>query len=322
MLLTNPAQQTLRRLAFGKTANRRRDQHRHQRTVRRGMTVIDALGRLIAIDLPMADPQQRQLRRLMLGGNPVRYPEQIRQPVNRRHLRAGINQHAQFDDWPLCVHCQFSPFYCRCGQSSDRPPEPILHSTPNTHFEETVMAKQALIVVDIQNDYFPQGKWPLVGADAAADNAVRLLNAFRDAGDSVVHIRHEFTSDEAPFFTPGSEGAKLHPKVLNRADEPVVLKHFVNSFRETELQSILDEQGIKELVVVGSMSHMCVDGITRAANDLGYSVTVIHDACASRDLEFNGLTVPAAHVHAAFMSALGFAYASVVSTDEFLAANH
>lgn len=181
------------------------------------------------------------------------------------------------------------------------------------------MAKQALIVVDIQNDYFPQGKWPLAGADAAADNAARLIEAFRSAGDSVVHIRHEFTSNDAPFFTPGSEGAKLHPKVLNRADEPVVLKHFVNSFRETELKSILDEQGIKELVVVGSMSHMCVDGITRAAADMGYPVSVIHDACASRDLEFNGVTVPAAHVHAAFMAALGFAYANVLSTDEFLA---
>ncbi|MGF6165705.1 nicotinamidase-related amidase [Pseudomonas sp. 2725] len=180
------------------------------------------------------------------------------------------------------------------------------------------MAKQALILVDIQNDYFPQGKWPLVGADAAADNAVRLIEAFRDAGDSVVHIRHEFTSEDAPFFTPNSEGAKLHPKVLNRADEPVVLKHFVNSFRETELQSILDEQGIKELVVVGSMSHMCVDGITRAAADFGYTVTVIHDACATRDLEFNGVTVPAAQVHAAFMAALAFAYASVVSTNEYL----
>lgn len=180
------------------------------------------------------------------------------------------------------------------------------------------MVKQALIVVDIQNDYFPQGKWPLVGADAAADNAVRLIKAFRDAGDSVVHIRHEFTSEEAPFFTPNSEGAKLHPKVLNRADEPVVLKHFVNSFRETELKSILDEQGIKELVVVGSMSHMCVDGITRAAADFGYTVTVIHDACATRDLEFNGVTVPAAQVHAAFMAALAFAYASVVSTNEYL----
>jgi nicotinamidase-related amidase len=184
------------------------------------------------------------------------------------------------------------------------------------------MAKQALIVVDIQNDYFPHGKWPLVGVEAAADNAARLIQAFRDAGDAVVHIRHEFICDVAPFFTPGSEGAYLHPKVINRADEPVVLKHFVNSFRETELQSILDQQGIENLVIVGNMSHMCVDGITRAAADLGYTVTVIHDACATRDLEFNGLTVPAVHVHAAFMSALGFAYASVVSTDDFLAAKH
>jgi nicotinamidase-related amidase len=185
--------------------------------------------------------------------------------------------------------------------------------------EEVLMSKQALIVVDIQNDYFPQGKWPLVGADTAADNAARLIAAFRQAGDSVVHIRHEFTSDDAPFFTPGSKGAQLHPKVLNHADEPVVLKHYVNSFRETELQAILQQHGIERLVVVGSMSHMCIDGIARAAADMGYEVTVVHDACASRDLEFNGLVVPAAHVHAAFMSALGFAYANVVSTEQFLA---
>ncbi|MEJ1227546.1 Nicotinamidase-related amidase [Pseudomonas sp. NFACC09-4] len=180
------------------------------------------------------------------------------------------------------------------------------------------MSKQALIVVDIQNDYFPQGKWPLVRAEAAADNAARIIEAFRQAGNQVVHIRHEFTSEDAPFFTPGSEGAKLHSKVLNRADEPVVLKHYVNSFRETELQALLDQHGIEQLVIVGSMSHMCVDGVTRAAADLGYDVTVIHDACATLDLEFNGVVVPAAQVHAAFMAALGFAYANVVSTEQFL----
>jgi len=181
------------------------------------------------------------------------------------------------------------------------------------------MSKSALIVVDIQNDYFPGGKWPLVGVDAAADNAARIIQATRDSGDLVVHIRHEFTSEDAPFFTPNSEGAKLHPKVLNKADEPVVLKHFVNSFRETELKQILDQHGIEKLVVIGAMSHMCVDGITRAAADMGYKVKVVHDACASRDLEFNGTTVPAAHVHAAFMAALGFAYAEVISTEALLA---
>jgi nicotinamidase-related amidase len=180
------------------------------------------------------------------------------------------------------------------------------------------MSKSALIVVDIQNDYFPGGKWPLVGVDAAADNAARIIQATRDSGDLIVHIRHEFTSEDAPFFTPHSEGAKLHPKVMNKGDEPVVLKHFVNSFRETELKQILDQNGIEELVVIGAMSHMCIDGITRAAADMGYKVKVIHDACASRDLEFNGTTVPATQVHAAFMAALGFAYAEVVSTRDLL----
>ncbi|MEN5094166.1 cysteine hydrolase family protein [Pseudomonas protegens] len=182
------------------------------------------------------------------------------------------------------------------------------------------MAKQALIVIDIQNDYFAHGKWPLVGVDAAADNAARLIQAFRQKAQPVVHIRHEFTSDSAPFFTPGSEGAHLHPKVLNRADEPVVLKHFVNSFRETELQAILQQQGINELVIVGNMSHMCVEGTARAAADLGYPVQVIHDACATLDLEFNGQRVPAAQVQSTVMSALAFAYANVLSTEEFLAA--
>ncbi|ROL80455.1 cysteine hydrolase [Pseudomonas protegens] len=182
------------------------------------------------------------------------------------------------------------------------------------------MAKQALIVIDIQNDYFAHGKWPLVGVDAAADNAARLIQTFRQRAQPVVHIRHEFTSDSAPFFTPGSEGAHLHPKVLNRADEPVVLKHFVNSFRETELQAILQQQGIDELVIVGNMSHMCVEGTARAAADLGYPVQVIHDACATLDLEFDGQRVPAAQVQSTVMSALAFAYANVLSTEEFLAA--
>ncbi len=68
------------------------------------------------------------------------------------------------------------------------------------------------------------------------------------------------------------------------------------------------------------MSHMCVDAITRASADSGYPVTVIHDACASRDLEFNGVTVPAHLAHAAFMSALGFAYARMLSTEEYIGA--
>lgn len=180
------------------------------------------------------------------------------------------------------------------------------------------MPQRALIVIDIQNDYFPGGRWTLSGMDAAAENASQLLAAARKSGDLVVHIRHEFPTSDAPFFAPGSVGAQIHPKVQNLPGEVVVLKHQINSFRGTELQAILDQHGVQEVVICGAMSHMCVDAATRAANDLGYKCTVVHDACASRDLEFNGVTVPAAQVHAAFMAALEFGYATSVSTAVFL----
>jgi len=182
------------------------------------------------------------------------------------------------------------------------------------------MTKRALIVVDIQNDYFAGGRCPLVGIDAAADNAARAIAAARDAGDLVVHIRHEFRTAEAPFFAPGSEGARIHPKAQSQDSETVIVKHFPNAFRDTGLKALLDKSGIEEVTIVGAMSHMCVDAATRAACDFGYKVTVVHDACATRDLTFNGVTVPAAQVHAAFMAALASSYAKMISTADHLAA--
>lgn len=181
------------------------------------------------------------------------------------------------------------------------------------------MSTRALIIIDIQNDYFPGGKWTLDGAEAAADNAARLLAAARKRGDLVVHVRHEFESADAPFFVPGSAGAQIHPKVTPAAGEAVVLKHKVNSFRDTQLKALLDQHDIKALTIAGSMSHMCIDAATRAAADFGYEVSVAHDACATLALEFDGKSVAAADVHASAMAALAFAYARVASTDELLA---
>jgi len=183
------------------------------------------------------------------------------------------------------------------------------------------MTRRAIIVIDIQNDYFPDGRWPLAGVEAAADNAARVIATGRDAGDLVVHVRHEFEGDDAPFFVPGSAGSEIHPKVAGLPGEPVVLKNHVNAFRGTGLKDLLDGNGVGEVVIVGSMSHMCVDAAARAAHDFGYDVTVVHDACATHDQEFGGARVPAVKVHAAFMAALGFGYATMVSTDEFTAAD-
>jgi nicotinamidase-related amidase len=180
------------------------------------------------------------------------------------------------------------------------------------------MSKRAVIFVDIQNDYFPGGKWTLHGIEAAADNAAKLLDSARQKGDLVVHIRHEFPTAEAPFFCPSSEGSKINARVKNRDGEAVILKHHINSYRETNLKETLDKNGIDEVVICGAMSHMCIDAVTRASNDFGYKVSVVHDACASRDLEMDGQTIPAPQVHAAFMSALGFGYATLLSTEDYV----
>lgn len=180
------------------------------------------------------------------------------------------------------------------------------------------MSKRALIVIDLQNDYFSGGKFELENIEAAADNAARLLDAARQSGDLVVHVRHEFASADAPFFAPGSDGAAIHPTVQPRDGEAVVLKNAVNAFKGTDLKAILDDNGITDVTIAGAMSHMCVEGATRAAADYGYPVTVIHDAVATRALEFNGEVIPAAQVHAAAMAALGFAYATLQATDEYL----
>ncbi|MBA4502671.1 cysteine hydrolase family protein [Marinobacterium marinum] len=180
------------------------------------------------------------------------------------------------------------------------------------------MSKTALIIIDMQNDYFPGGRWTLSGIEAAAANTARVLADFRERGWPVIHVRHEFPSAEAPFFTPNSEGATIHNSLQPADGEFQILKNEVNSFKGTDLQALLQREGIDSLIIAGAMSHICIDAVTRAAADLGYANTLLHDACATLDVEFNGIQVPAEQVHAAFMAALAFAYAEVISTDELL----
>ncbi|PZQ81094.1 MAG: cysteine hydrolase [Ancylobacter novellus] len=173
------------------------------------------------------------------------------------------------------------------------------------------MAGTALLIIDLQNDYFPDGRFPLVGIEAAAVQAAGLLKAARAKGLPVVHVRHEEASTEAPFFVAGTEGAQIHPLMAPAAGEPVIVKNNVNAFLGTELDALLKQAGASDLVIVGAMSHMCVDAATRAALDLGYGVTLAHDAAATLDLSFGGVDVPAASVQAAMMAALEFAGATL-----------
>ena len=175
---------------------------------------------------------------------------------------------------------------------------------------------RALVIVDIQNDYFPGGAHPLVAPEAAAAAARRVLEAFRASGDPVIHVRHVWDDEDATFMRPETEGVAIHPDVAPADGELVITKEFPNSFRETALDDELRTRGVDSLVVCGMMTSMCVDATVRAAVDLGFDTTVVHDACATCDLQFDGRTVPAGEVHSAFLAALGDGYAAVVPSDD------
>ena len=175
---------------------------------------------------------------------------------------------------------------------------------------------QALLIIDIQNDYFPAGTMELEGAEAAGAKAGAALKNFRGKKLPVIHVRHLSVRPGATFFLPGTQGAEIHPSVKPVDGELVIEKNFPNSFRNTSLREALERLQTKDLVVAGMMTHMCVDASVRHAADLGYKITLLADACATRAQSFGGETVPARQVHAAFLAALNGFYAKVVTAHE------
>ena len=179
--------------------------------------------------------------------------------------------------------------------------------------------KTALVLVDIQNDYFAGGRMELSGMDAASATAKKLLHLFRENNWPTLHIQHISAQKGATFFLPDTSGAEIHESIKPFEQEAVIQKHYPNSFRETDLYDHLTGAAIKNVVICGAMSHMCIDATTRAAADLGFSCVVVHDGCATRDLEFEGKAIAAKEVHGSFMSALGMAYAKVLGFKDFAA---
>ncbi len=160
---------------------------------------------------------------------------------------------------------------------------------------------------------------PLVGPIEASQQAARLLDWFRQSQRPVVHIQHIAVRPGATFFLPGTPGVDFHPNVQPRPGEPIVQKNFPNSFRDTPLLDVLRELQVNRLIICGMQTNMCIDATTRAAADYGFECLVAADACAARNLTFDGLTVPAEQVHHAFLAALNGSYAKVLKVDQILA---
>lgn len=176
----------------------------------------------------------------------------------------------------------------------------------------------ALVVIDIQNEYFPGGALPLPDAEGAATRAAEAIEAARASNIPVVHIRHEEPGSEE-YFVPGSTGADTNSTVAPAQGEAVIVKNHPNSFLHTDLAQRLESAGAKRVAFCGMMTSMCVDATVRAAADLGLEPVLVDDACAAPDLEHRGTRVPADAVHAAFCSALGDEIATVVKVGDFAA---
>ncbi|WP_368031060.1 cysteine hydrolase family protein [Arcobacter sp. s6] len=177
---------------------------------------------------------------------------------------------------------------------------------------------KALIIIDIQNDYFQGGACELVNPMEASLKAKEVLEYFRKKDIPIFHIQHINIRKGATFFLPNTKGVQIHENVKPLENEIIIEKNFPNSFLETNLESELEKQNIKELVICGMMSHMCIDSTVRAAFDLGFDCTIAHDACTTKDLVFLNKKLNAREVHDSFMSALGSIFAKIVSIKEII----
>ncbi|UUZ86450.1 cysteine hydrolase [Paenibacillus sp. P26] len=170
----------------------------------------------------------------------------------------------------------------------------------------------ALLLVDIQNDYFKGGRNELFNIDKASTRAQEALSLFREKNLPIVHIQCILLEENATFFLPDTEGIKIHESVHPQPDEKVVVKHTPDSFFQTQLQNHLESLKVTRLVICGMMSHMCIDSTVRTAHRLGYEVVLLNEACTTQDLEWNDTVIPAATVHDTFMATLHGTFAQVM----------
>lgn len=181
--------------------------------------------------------------------------------------------------------------------------------------------KKALLIIDVQNDYFAGGTHTLYEPEIAGENAGKLLKNARKNDLEIIHIQHIAVNEGADFFLPNTFGAAINDCVTPIEGEKIVVKNYPNSFRETELLKYLQDKNISELVVCGMMTDVCVDATVRAAMDLGFTTTVIGDACATENRELYGKTVEAKNIHSGYLAgltALGGLYANVITTENYL----
>lgn len=176
--------------------------------------------------------------------------------------------------------------------------------------EPASLKGSALVMVDLQNTY-REGVMRLEGVEPALREAAALLGRARDAGIPIFHIQHD-AGPGSPYDVRAAIG-RISDEVAPQGHEPVITKAYPNSFVGTDLQAQLDAAGVKDLVLAGFMTHMCINSTARGAFSLGFRPTVVASATATRDLPASdGSVVPASQLQAASLATLADLFAVIV----------
>lgn len=184
---------------------------------------------------------------------------------------------------------------------------------------------EALIVVDVQNDYFPDGNLPTCNPIRTAEACAKLIKKFRNEKKEVVYIKHivkEEQSKDYPFFVKDTWGVEINDIVKPLPNEKVITKSEVSSFVRTELKDYLLSKNIKKLIVVGMMIHNCVNATVYSGVDEGFDCIVVEEAVNTMDQKLHDKVVKAEQIKESFLAGIQFVYSKVYKLEEVLNNNY
>ncbi|GAA5800286.1 Isochorismatase-like protein [Helicostylum pulchrum] len=187
------------------------------------------------------------------------------------------------------------------------------------------MSQEALIVVDVQNDYFPDGKLPTWNPVETAEACAKLIQKFRQEGKEVVFVKHVMKDSQAKsynFLIKGTDGAEIHDSVKPLPTEKIVTKHEVSGFVGTDLKEYLTSKGVKKLVVVGMMIHNCVNATVYSGVAEGFPCIVVEEAVNTMDQPYDGELVKAQDIKKAFLTGIQFGFSTVYKLQDVLTDNY
>jgi nicotinamidase-related amidase len=181
------------------------------------------------------------------------------------------------------------------------------------------MSNRALIVIDVQNEYF-DGALPISdpSPDTSLANIGKAMDAATGAGVPVIVVQHGSDDADAPIFRVGSHAWELHPAIDDRPRDHLVEKALPGSFTGTRIGEILTSAGVDTVSITGYMTHMCVDTTAREAAHRGLAVEILSDATGTLALSNSGGSASGEELHRSTLVAQGQFFADVVSTDEWL----